>query len=131
MSKQGSPHTQGTDFKPWETHGSIKNLLPGKTYVFRIQAETRIGYGPETIWKQKMPILGRILNLYFSFIFLLLCILFTNIMENYQIYLLFTTCPLLLHIMRQPEIGLTMIFLDQGKPQCPTGGTIHTVERQY
>lgn len=55
---EGSPHTQVRDFKPWEFHGTIKNLLPGKTYVFRIQAETRIGYGPEAIWKQKMPILA-------------------------------------------------------------------------
>lgn len=74
MLKQGSPHTQGTDFKPWETHGSIKNLLPGKTYVFRIQAETRIGYGPETIWKQKMPILGKRGNatLLFYFVYFLI-----------------------------------------------------------
>lgn len=32
-------------------------MFPGKTYVFRIQAETRVGYGPEAVWKQKMPIL--------------------------------------------------------------------------
>lgn len=26
--------------------------------MFRIQAETKIGFGPEAIWKQKMPILA-------------------------------------------------------------------------
>lgn len=36
----------------------IKPLIPGKTYVFRVQAETRIGFGPEVTWKQKMPILA-------------------------------------------------------------------------
>ncbi|XP_059616511.1 tyrosine-protein phosphatase 10D isoform X1 [Phlebotomus argentipes] len=55
---EGSPHTQVLDFKPTEFHGVLKNLLPGKYYVFRIQAQTAIGYGPETIWKQKMPILA-------------------------------------------------------------------------
>lgn len=57
---QGSTHTQHKDFKAWEFRGSIKGLIPGKTYVFRIQAETRVGYGPEAIWKDKMPILGNI-----------------------------------------------------------------------
>lgn len=54
---EGSTHTQVQEFKPHEFHGIIRTLVPGKTYVFRIQAETRIGFGPETIWKQKMPIL--------------------------------------------------------------------------
>lgn len=55
---EGSPHTQVRDFKPTEFHGIIKSLLPGKHYVFRIQAKTTIGYGPESVWKQKMPILA-------------------------------------------------------------------------
>ncbi|KAK6628641.1 Tyrosine-protein phosphatase 10D [Polyplax serrata] len=54
---EGSSYTQVRDFKPWEFQGVIKTLIPGKTYIFRIQAETKIGYGTETIWKQKMPIL--------------------------------------------------------------------------
>ncbi|XP_069691312.1 tyrosine-protein phosphatase 10D isoform X2 [Periplaneta americana] len=54
---EGSKHTQAKDFNPTEFHGTITNLIPGKTYVFRIQAQTKIGYGPEVIWKQKMPIL--------------------------------------------------------------------------
>ncbi|XP_038120480.1 tyrosine-protein phosphatase 10D isoform X6 [Culex quinquefasciatus] len=54
----GSQHTQAKDFKPTELRGIIKGLLPGKTYIFRIQAKTAIGYGPEQMWKQKMPILA-------------------------------------------------------------------------
>jgi len=46
------------DFRPNEFRGVIKSLIPGKTYIFRIQAETKIGFGPEAIWKQKMPILA-------------------------------------------------------------------------
>ncbi|KAJ8675823.1 hypothetical protein QAD02_011609 [Eretmocerus hayati] len=55
---EGSAHTQARDFKPTEHHGTIRNLIPGKTYVFRIQAETKVGFGPETKWSQKMPILA-------------------------------------------------------------------------
>lgn len=55
---EGSSHTQLKDFKPSELQGLINNLLPGRTYAFRIQAKTTVGYGPETIWKQKMPILA-------------------------------------------------------------------------
>ncbi|XP_011870698.1 PREDICTED: tyrosine-protein phosphatase 10D isoform X5 [Vollenhovia emeryi] len=55
---EGSTHTQMQDFRPNEFRGVIKSLVPGKTYIFRIQAETKIGFGPEAIWKQKMPILA-------------------------------------------------------------------------
>ncbi|XP_051172997.1 tyrosine-protein phosphatase 10D-like isoform X1 [Leptopilina boulardi] len=55
---EGSSHSQTRDFRPNEFRGIIKNLIPGKTYVFKIQAETKIGFGPEVIWKQKMPILA-------------------------------------------------------------------------
>lgn len=54
---EGSTHTQVHNFKPTEFYGTIKMLNPGKSYIFRIQAETKIGYGPEAIWKQQMPIL--------------------------------------------------------------------------
>lgn len=43
-------------------------MIPGKTYIFRIQAETRIGYGPEAVWKEKMPILG-MYRYFFQFIY--------------------------------------------------------------
>ncbi|XP_012279884.1 tyrosine-protein phosphatase 10D isoform X2 [Orussus abietinus] len=55
---EGSTHTQVRDFHPNELRGVIKSLIPGKTYIFRIQAETKIGFGPEVVWKQKMPILA-------------------------------------------------------------------------
>ncbi|XP_015595077.1 tyrosine-protein phosphatase 10D isoform X2 [Cephus cinctus] len=55
---EGSTHTQVRDFRANEFRGVIKSLIPGKTYIFRIQAETRIGFGPEAVWKQKMPILA-------------------------------------------------------------------------
>ncbi|XP_073996604.1 protein tyrosine phosphatase 10D isoform X2 [Rhodnius prolixus] len=55
---ESSYHTQNKNFKADDFRGTIRNLLPGKTYVFSIQAETRVGYGPEAIWKQKMPILA-------------------------------------------------------------------------
>lgn len=55
---QGSAHTQAHDFKSTEFHGTIKNLIPGKTYTFRIQAETSVGFGQEARWRQKMPILA-------------------------------------------------------------------------
>ncbi|XP_077287900.1 protein tyrosine phosphatase 10D isoform X2 [Arctopsyche grandis] len=53
---EGSIHTLTKEFKPWENKGTLKNLIPGKTYIFRIQGETKVGYGQEAILKQKMPI---------------------------------------------------------------------------
>ncbi|XP_065202052.1 tyrosine-protein phosphatase 10D-like [Planococcus citri] len=55
---EGSSHVQIKEFKPWDIQGAVKNLSPGKTYLFRIQGETKIGPGPETVWKQRMPILA-------------------------------------------------------------------------
>ncbi|BET01485.1 protein-tyrosine phosphatase 10d [Nesidiocoris tenuis] len=55
---ENSMHMHNKDFRPWETSGTIRNLQPGKTYVFKIQGETKIGYGREVTWKQKMPILS-------------------------------------------------------------------------
>ncbi|XP_014240929.1 tyrosine-protein phosphatase 10D isoform X2 [Cimex lectularius] len=55
---ENSVYTQRKDFKPWETEGTIRNLMPGKTYIFHIQGETKVGYGREAIWKQTMPILA-------------------------------------------------------------------------
>ncbi|KAL1506354.1 hypothetical protein ABEB36_005735 [Hypothenemus hampei] len=55
---EGSTHTLFRDFAAYEFRGTIKQLLPGKTYVFKIQAETKVGFGPATIWKQRMPILA-------------------------------------------------------------------------
>jgi receptor-type tyrosine-protein phosphatase beta len=46
------------NFNPENLRGTIRALTPGMTYIFKIQAKTSVGYGPETIWKQKMPILA-------------------------------------------------------------------------
>lgn len=55
---ENSTHYHDKNFGPETTKGTLKNLTPGNTYVFRIMAKTSVGYGPETIWKQKMPILA-------------------------------------------------------------------------
>lgn len=55
---EGSTHTQVRQFGATEMQGTINNLYPGRTYSFRIQAKTSIGYGPETTWREKMPILA-------------------------------------------------------------------------
>uniref|UniRef100_A0A8D8Q8Q7 protein-tyrosine-phosphatase n=1 Tax=Cacopsylla melanoneura TaxID=428564 RepID=A0A8D8Q8Q7_9HEMI len=57
-AQEGSNLWLTQDFKAWEFHGVIKGLTPGKSYIFKLQAETKIGYGPENVWKQKMPILA-------------------------------------------------------------------------
>ncbi|XP_070491352.1 tyrosine-protein phosphatase 10D isoform X3 [Chironomus tepperi] len=44
------------NFSPVDQRGTIRNLTPGSTYIFKIQAKTNVGYGPEKVWKQKMPI---------------------------------------------------------------------------
>lgn len=46
------------DFGANEFRGVIRHLTPGQVYLFRIQAETRVGFGPETVYKQRMPILA-------------------------------------------------------------------------
>ncbi|XP_048517676.1 tyrosine-protein phosphatase 10D isoform X3 [Dendroctonus ponderosae] len=55
---EGSPHVLFKDFAAYEFRGTLKQLLPGKTYVFKIQAETKVGFGPSTTWKQRMPIMA-------------------------------------------------------------------------
>lgn len=56
---EGSTNTLShRDFNADEFLGVIRNLDPGRTYVFRIQAKTKVGFGPEAVWKQKMPILA-------------------------------------------------------------------------
>jgi len=52
----GSTSTITRDFPPGVTSGTISGLFPGKTYLFRIQAKTKIGSGNSTKWEQTMPI---------------------------------------------------------------------------
>ncbi|XP_048512259.1 tyrosine-protein phosphatase 10D isoform X3 [Athalia rosae] len=54
---EGSVHTKTQEFKANELRGTIRSLNPGMTYLFRIQAATMSGFGPEMTWTQKMPIL--------------------------------------------------------------------------
>lgn len=55
--REGSSETHTKEFPPTQHEGTIFNLQPGKIYVFRIQARTAVGPGPETVHKEKMPIL--------------------------------------------------------------------------
>lgn len=57
-SLENGLQSQTKHFKPDNLRGTLRSLNPGSTYIFKIQAKTSIGYGPETIWKQKMPILA-------------------------------------------------------------------------
>ncbi|RWS14201.1 tyrosine-protein phosphatase 10D-like protein, partial [Dinothrombium tinctorium] len=43
-------------FEPHDTQGTIYNLIPGKTYVFHIQAHTKVGPGHKAVWEEQMPI---------------------------------------------------------------------------
>ncbi|XP_076324345.1 tyrosine-protein phosphatase 10D-like isoform X1 [Tachypleus tridentatus] len=43
-------------FRPTKTMGTILNLIPGKTYVFEIQALTQVGPGKKVIHEETMPI---------------------------------------------------------------------------
>uniref|UniRef100_A0A0K8UW28 protein-tyrosine-phosphatase n=1 Tax=Bactrocera latifrons TaxID=174628 RepID=A0A0K8UW28_BACLA len=45
-------------FESSDVTGTIRNLKPGETYIFKIQAKTSVGYGPEREYKQTMPILA-------------------------------------------------------------------------
>lgn len=54
---EGRHETHTKEFPPTEYTGVITNLSPGKIYVFKIQAKTAVGPGPETTHREKMPIL--------------------------------------------------------------------------
>lgn len=43
-------------FQPNDTIGTIYNLSPGKSYLFEIQAHTKVGPGNKKSWEEKMPI---------------------------------------------------------------------------
>ena len=47
---------QSSDFSPSDRNGTITNLIPGKKYIFKIKARTRIGGGNWVVWEQDMPI---------------------------------------------------------------------------
>lgn len=53
---KGYDITGKKEFPADTTLGIIKSLEPGKTYVFMIQAKTKIGHGPEVTLEETMPI---------------------------------------------------------------------------
>lgn len=55
--QDGSSETHSKEFPPTQHEGTISHLLPGKAYIFKIQAKTAVGPGPETVHREKMPIL--------------------------------------------------------------------------
>ncbi|XP_054160491.1 tyrosine-protein phosphatase 10D-like isoform X2 [Oppia nitens] len=53
---KGNPVMKHQLFEPIDTQGTIYNLIPGKPYVFQIQAHTKVGPGQKAIWEEIMPI---------------------------------------------------------------------------
>lgn len=43
-------------FEPYQTNGTIHDLVPGKVYVYTIQAHTKVGAGHKAVWEETMPI---------------------------------------------------------------------------
>lgn len=54
-------------FEPWRNRATIKNLVPGRQYIFNISGETRIGRGSTASLEQRMPILG--INIIYIYIY--------------------------------------------------------------
>ena len=53
---KGNPVMKHQLFEPTDTQGTIYNLIPGKTYVFQIQAHTKVGPGHKATCEETMPI---------------------------------------------------------------------------
>lgn len=53
---KGSSTLKNTYFLPAENNGTIGNLVPGRNYVFQIQAHTKVGGGSKALWEETMPI---------------------------------------------------------------------------
>ncbi|GFY75034.1 tyrosine-protein phosphatase 10D [Trichonephila inaurata madagascariensis] len=53
---KGSLFHQYEKFGPSVVEGVIKNLLPGKTYIFEIQAHTKVGPGGKATLEQTLPL---------------------------------------------------------------------------
>lgn len=46
------------DILPERRSFTVTGLKPGRTYLFKIQARTKAGYGPAATWEQVMPVLA-------------------------------------------------------------------------
>lgn len=53
---KGNPITKYQSFGPHDNQGTIYNLIPGKEYIFQIQAHTKVGPGHKAILEEYMPI---------------------------------------------------------------------------
>lgn len=53
---KGSNMLKNQYFTPQQNNGTIVDLVPGRSYVFQIQAHTKIGGGSKALWEETMPI---------------------------------------------------------------------------
>lgn len=53
---KGSSLLKNQYFSPLQNNGTINDLIPGKSYVFQIQAHTKVGGGSKALWEEIMPI---------------------------------------------------------------------------
>lgn len=53
---KGSSLLKSQYFPSEQNNGTIKELVPGRNYVFQIQAHTKVGGGTKALWEETMPI---------------------------------------------------------------------------
>lgn len=53
---KGSSILKNQYFSPSQSNGTISDLVPGRNYVFQIQAHTKVGGGSKALWEETMPI---------------------------------------------------------------------------
>lgn len=53
---KGSSLLKNQYFFPHQSNGTIADLVPGRNYVFQIQAHTKVGGGSKALWEETMPI---------------------------------------------------------------------------
>lgn len=53
---KGSSLLKNQYFFPHQSNGTITDLVPGRNYVFQIQAHTKVGGGSKALWEETMPI---------------------------------------------------------------------------
>jgi len=53
---KGSSLLKNQYFFPHQNNGTITDLVPGRNYVFQIQAHTKVGGGSKALWEETMPI---------------------------------------------------------------------------
>lgn len=53
---KGSSLLKNQYFFPHQSNGTITDLVPGRNYVFQIQAHTKVGGGSKALWEETMPV---------------------------------------------------------------------------